>query len=156
MCCQAIRMATGHWRERFWAVASFPVGLLAERLPRQSSERKGSRCRSRNSMRFSHLPMIRCTVWLQAFGQKISARHTCSLHISMPGRCGSTATTFLTRQCPLVATSSLVGAEKWDTKCLKTTPRSSRSASNCKAPCTKSSVKKGGNSPHLRSVSSPF
>src|SRR5712691_1914406 len=38
-------MATGHWRERFWAVASFPVGLLAERLPRQSSERKGSRFR---------------------------------------------------------------------------------------------------------------
>ena len=32
-------MATGHWRERFWAVVSFPVGLPAERLPRQSSER---------------------------------------------------------------------------------------------------------------------
>src|ERR1700730_13885502 len=43
-------MATGHWRERFWAVASFPVGLLAERLPRQSSERKGSRCGKRQAI----------------------------------------------------------------------------------------------------------
>src|SRR5947209_20149405 len=39
-------MATGHWRERFWVVASFPVELLVERLRRQSSERKGSRLRS--------------------------------------------------------------------------------------------------------------
>src|SRR2546425_1882687 len=44
-------MAIGRWRERFWAAASFPVVSLAERLPRRSSERKGSRCGKRTESR---------------------------------------------------------------------------------------------------------
>ncbi len=88
---------------------------------------------TRNSMRFSPWPMIRSMVWPQASGHEISAKHIGSQQACMPGRYGSTATMCLTQPCPLVATKSLGGAEKWDTRCSITTPRSNRSVSNYKA-----------------------
>jgi phenylacetaldehyde dehydrogenase len=65
----------------------------------------------------------RSSAWPRACGRATAAPRTSWPAASGQARCGSTATTYLTRRCRSAVTSSRAGAARWARRCSTITPR---------------------------------